>query len=76
MKFRFDNFKSVKNKLINLNYKPAFLHEENDVRFHGLLGVNVIQFMKNNKMANCMKRSAWTFPTGISPFGNCQHFFV
>ena len=21
-----------------------------------------------------MKGSAWEFPTGISPFGNCQHF--
>ena len=37
MNFRFDNFKSVKNDLINLNYKLAFLHEQNDVCVHGLL---------------------------------------
>ena len=30
--------------------------------------------MKNMKMVDCMKGSAWEFPTGISPLGNCQHF--
>lgn len=25
-------------------------------------------------MVDCMKRSAWKFPPGISPFGNYQHF--
>ena len=35
--FRFDDFKSVKNDLINLNYKLTFLHEQNEVRVHGLL---------------------------------------
>ena len=45
MNFRFDDFKSVKNSFINLNYKLAFLYEQNDVRVHGLLGVDVIQFM-------------------------------
>ena len=59
MNFRFDNFKSVKNDLINLD---------------GLLGVDVIQFTKNIKTVDSMKGSAWEFPTGISPFGNCQHF--
>ena len=73
MNFRFDDFKSVKNNLINLNYKLAFLHKQNDVHVHGLLGVDVIQFMKNIKMVDYMKGSAWEFPTGISPFGNCQH---
>ena len=34
MNFRFDNFKSVKNNLINLNYKLAFLQEQNDVCVH------------------------------------------
>ena len=31
---RFDNFNSVKNNLLNLNYKLAFLHEKNDIRVH------------------------------------------
>ena len=26
------------------------------------------------KMVDCKKGSAWEFPTGISPFSNCQHF--
>ena len=51
MNLRFNNFKSVKNNLIDLNYKMAFLHEQNDVRVHGLL------FMKNIKM-DCIKGSA------------------
>ena len=74
MNFRFDNFKSVRNNLINLNYKLAFLHEQNDVRVHDLLWVDVIQFLKNIKIVDCMKGSAWEFLTGISSFGNCQHF--
>ena len=41
MNFRFDDLKSVKNNLINLNYKLAFLHEQNDFRVHDLLGVDV-----------------------------------
>lgn len=74
MNLRFDNFKSVKKNLINLNYTLAFLHKKNDIRVHGLLGIDVIQFMKNIKMIDCMQGSAWEFPAGISPFGNCQHF--
>ena len=74
MNLRFVNFKSIKSNLLNLNYKLAFLHEKNDIRVHGLLGIDVIQFMKNIKMVDCMKGSAWKFPTGISPLGNCQHF--
>ena len=74
MNLRFDNFKSVKNNLLNLNYKLAFLHEKNDIRVNGLLGIDVIQFMKNIKMVDCMKGSAWEFPTGIFSLGNCQHF--
>ena len=41
MNLRFDNFKSVKNNLLNLNYKLAFLHEKNDIRVHGLLSIDV-----------------------------------
>ena len=51
-----------------------FLHEQNDVRVHGLLEVDVIQFRKNIKIVDCIKGSAWEFPTGISPFDNRQHF--
>ena len=73
---RFDNFKSIKNNLLNLNYKLAFLHEKNDIRVHGLLGIDVIQFMKNIKMVDCMKGSAWEFPTGISPVRQLPTFFI
>ena len=74
MNLRFNNFKSVKNNLLNLNYKLAFLHEKKDIRLYSLLGIDVIQFTKNIKIVDCMKSSAWEFPTGISPLGNCQHF--
>ena len=70
MNLRFDNFKSIKNNLLNLNYKLAFLHEKNDIRVHGLLGIDVIQFMKNIKMGDSMKGSAWEFPTDIFPLGS------
>ena len=30
--------------------------------------------MKNVKIVNCMKGSAWMFPSGIAPFGNSRHF--
>ena len=73
MNFRFNNFKSVRNNLIDLNYKLAFLHEQNDVRVQK---VDVIRFMKNIKTVNCMKGSAWEFPTDIYPFCNCQHFCI
>ena len=40
----------------------------------GLTGVDIIQFMKNIKIVNCMKGFAWIFPSVIAPFGNSQHF--
>ena len=76
MNFRFDNFKSVKNNLINLNYKLAFLHEQNDIPVYVLLGVDVIQFMKNIKMVDCMKGSARDFPQAFLRLATANIFCI
>ena len=44
------------------------------VTVHGLIGVDVIQFLKQVRMINCMNGSAWRVSKGIIPFGNIQHF--
>ena len=46
------------------------------VTVHGLIGVDVIQNLKQVKMINCMNGSAWKVSnsSGIIPFGNIQHF--
>ena len=43
---------------------------------HGLLEVDVIQFMKNVKIINYMETSARVFPYSISPFENNQRFLL
>ena len=56
----------------DLNYNLAFASgNEEVIHVHGLIGVDIIQFMINVKIINCMKGSA---PGGIAPFGNSQHF--
>ena len=73
MNFRFDNFKSFKNNLINLKHKLN-ISAQTKRRSCSWSKDHVVQFMKNIKMVDCVKGSAWEFPAGISPFGNCQHF--
>ena len=69
-----DHFGEVKKNLNNLKYKLAFIDNGSDqVRVHGLIGVDIIQFM-DMKMIKCMNGIAWEFPTGIAPLGNSHHF--
>ena len=70
-----DHFGEVKKNLNNLKYKLAFTDNGSDqVRVHGLIGVDIIQFM-DMKMIKCMNGIAWEFPTGIAPpLGNSHHF--
>ena len=71
---KIDNFGKVKKNLNNLKYKLAFTDNGSDqVRIHGLIGVDIIQFM-DMKMIKCMNGIAWEFPTDIVPLGNSHHF--
>ena len=69
-----DHFSEVKKNLNNLKYKLAFTDNGSDqVCIHGLIGVNIIQFM-DMKTIKCMNGIAWEFSTGIVPLGNSHHF--
>ena len=69
-----DHFGEVKKNFKNLKYKLAFTDNGSDqVRVHGLQGVDIIQFM-DMKTIKCMNRIAWEFPTDIAPLGNSHHF--
>ena len=71
---KIDHFGEVKKNLNNLNYKLAFTDNGSDqVRIHGLIGVDIIQFM-GMKTIKCMNGIAWEFPTGIATLGNSHHF--
>lgn len=74
--FKFDDRGKVKTNLSKLNYKLAFLSNEqsDQIRIHSLIGVDIIQFMENLKVTSCMQSSAWGFPGGVAPFGNSQNF--
>ena len=69
MNLRFDNFKSIKNNLLNLNYKLAFLHEKNDIRVHRCDSIH-----EEHQNGGLHEGLCLEFLTGISPLGNCQHF--
>ena len=67
--------KNVLCNLRDLNYNLAFTNSnEKVIPIRSFVDVDVIQFMKNVKIINCMKESTWMFPGGIALFGNNQHF--
>ena len=71
---KIDHFGEVKKNLNNLKYKLAFTDNGSDqVRIHGLIGVDIIQFM-DMKTIKCMNGIAWEFPTGIAPPGQQSSF--
>ena len=75
IKFKFDNYKNVLLILRDLNYNLTFANShEKVIHVHSLVGVDVMQFMKNVKIMNYMKKSAWMFPCSIAPFENSQRF--
>ena len=55
-------------------HKLVAEHETKDlVTVHGLIGVDVIQYLKKMEMVNCMNGSTWKIPEGIIPFGNVNN---
>ena len=66
---------AVTNLKSNGHILAADLKTDSDlVTVHGLIGVDVIQFLKQVRMINCMNGSAWRVSKGIIPFGNVEHF--
>ena len=51
-----------------------FEHEGDCVNLEGLLGVDVIQFFPKFEVIKCMNGSAFSYASGIIPFGNIDHF--
>ena len=61
----------------NIKAKRHRLAAEYDgdcVTVHGLIGVDIIQYLKPNQMIDCLNGSAWRLSQGIIPFGNINNF--
>ena len=59
------------NNIQNHNYKLASNYDEPIL---GLIGADLIQFIKELKIVQCMQGSAFSVSTGIMPFGDTTHF--
>ena len=64
-------FKESISNISKLNYKLAANYHE---PIHGLIGADVIQFIKELKIIDCMHGSAFSVHTGVIPFGDTTHF--
>ena len=65
----------IKN-LNDSNYKLAADWEGvvNEIPVHGLVGIDIIQFIKEMRVVGCMNGSALQIGSGLISFGNCNHF--
>ena len=61
-------------KDLNYNLAADFKNCKTNVPVHGLVGLDIIQFIKEMRVVSCMNGSAFQIATGIIPFGNCNHF--
>ena len=72
------NVKGLGQAVSNLRdkgFKLAADYNDGDlVKVHGLIGVDIIQYLKQNQMINCINGSALKLPQGIIPFGNVNNF--
>ena len=64
LKTAIDNIKKL-NKVLASNY---------DEPVQGLIGADILQFIKELKIVPCMHGSAFSVATGIIPFGDTNHF--
>ena len=55
-------------------FRLAAEYEGDSVTVHGLIGVDIIQYLKPAKMVSCFNGSAWELEQGIIPFGNVNIF--
>lgn len=72
------NVKGLKLALNNLRkegYDLAANFDDSDtLSVHGLIGVDIIQFLGQMQMFNCMNGSAWRVSSGVIPFGNINNY--
>ena len=73
--FNIDGLADVFSNFEQLNLKlAAELVGSNDIRVHGLIGIDFIQFIKPMKVVDCMNGVAFEVAQGLIPFGNIDHF--
>ena len=60
--------------MTNRGHKLAAEYEGDTVTVHGLIGVDIIQYLKPARMVSCFNGSAWELEQGIIPFGNVNNF--
>ena len=69
------DLKQVLSNLTSLNYKLVdFNKNDNDVTLHGLLVVDIIQFIELMKNVNCIHNTVWKLPLGINE--NNGHYII
>ena len=73
--YKYKHLSSVLNNFKKLNFKlAAEFKGNNEIKIQGLIGVDLIQFIKDMYVVKCMNGIAWKFPQGMAPVGNVQHF--
>ena len=76
--YQFPNLRSLEKNLKQRNSKFAFTfnRHNNKIKTSGLIGVDLIERMKNLKIIDCIRGKAWLTATGVAPFGDCNNFFI
>ena len=54
--------------------EPSLAANGENIPIHGLVGVDILQFIPNLPITKCMLGSAWITTLGLVPFGNVIHF--
>ena len=65
-----DNLRSMGVRLA----EPNLPKDGDQFDVHGIIGVDVLQFLPEFELVPCMNGSAWKVPGGLVPFGNILHF--
>ena len=55
-------------------FRLAAEYEGDSVTVHGLIGVDIIQYLKPARIVSCFNGSAWELEQGVIPFGNVNNF--
>ena len=75
IKLKFEDYENVLRILRDQNYNLTIPDSSQKlIHVDGLVGVDVMQFMKDVEFINYMKRLAWVFSSSIAPFENSQRY--
>ena len=75
--FRVSQLKTVWDNLHSIGVtlaEPNLTEAGDQFDVHGIIGVDVLQFLPKFELVPCMNGSAWKVPGGLVPFGNILHF--